>query len=141
MSTTFNRGRPFVKGNAGRKPGSKNRNTLLAAEILEEDRPTLLRKAIELASEGDVQMLKFLLGRILPRERPLRFELPPLRFADDGVEALGTIARAVASGSITTSEGANLASIVQSFTAAIETNDVVKRLDALEAHIKAGEGR
>ena len=48
-----------------------------------------MRKAVELAKAGDVVMLKFLLGRILPRERPVKLELPPMEFADDAVEALG----------------------------------------------------
>ena len=63
------RGRPFANGNPGRKPGSKNRTTLVAAALLEGEAEELVRKAIELAKAGDVAMLKFLLERILPRER------------------------------------------------------------------------
>ena len=51
------------------KPGSKNRTTLVAAALLEGEAEELVRKAIELAKAGDVAMLKFLLERILPRER------------------------------------------------------------------------
>jgi hypothetical protein len=32
----------------------------------------LVRKAVDLAKAGDVVMLKFLLGRILPRERVVK---------------------------------------------------------------------
>jgi hypothetical protein len=82
-------------------------------------------------------MLKFLLGRLLPRERPVTIELPEMAFADDGVEALGSIMRAVSIGAISPDEGAKLAAIVQSFTNAIDTADVVKRLDAIENQLRA----
>jgi len=85
------RGRPFANGNPGRKRGSRNRTTITAAALLEGEAEELMRKAIELAKAGDVVMLKFLLGRILPRERPIELELPLMEFADDAVEALGCI--------------------------------------------------
>jgi hypothetical protein len=107
--------------------------------LLDGDAEALVRKAVELAKAGDVHMLKFLLGRILPRERLIKLELPPMEFADDGVEALGRILRAVSDGTITPSEGAALATIVKSYTAAIELVDVVKRMDALEARVKGSD--
>jgi hypothetical protein len=95
------RGRPFVTGNPGRKLGSRNRATVIASGLLEDDAEALVRKAVELAKAGDVVMLKFLLGRILPRERLIKLELPRLDFADDAVEALvGCIMRAVLEGKI-----------------------------------------
>ena len=66
---TTPRGRPFAKGNSGRRPGSKNRSSVVAASLLAGEKTALLRKAIELALNGDVPMLKFLLGRLLPRDR------------------------------------------------------------------------
>jgi hypothetical protein len=56
-------------------------------------------------------------------------------FADDGIAALGSIMRAVSEGALTPPEGAQLASIVNSYIAAIEMADVVKRVDALEARL------
>jgi hypothetical protein len=130
------RGRPFQKGNPGREPGSKNRNTLVAAALLEGESEALLRRAIQLALAGDVVMLKFLLSRLLPRERPVAIELPEMVFADDGVEALGSIMRAVSIGAISPDEGAKLATIVKSHTDAIDNADVVKRLDAIENQLR-----
>jgi len=127
------RGRPFVNGNPGRKPGSKNRTTAVAAALLEGDAEELVRKAFELAKAGDVVMLKFLLGRILPRERLIELDLPRMDFADDAVEALGFVMRAVSEGKISPSEGAALATLINSYTGAIDQADVVKRLDRLEA--------
>jgi hypothetical protein len=131
------RGRPFVNGHSGRKPGSKNRATLVTAALLEGEADELIGKAVELAKAGDVVMLKFLLGRILPRERVIKLDLPQMDFADDAIEALGQIMRAVSEGRISPSEGASLATLMKSYTDAIDLADVVKRLDSLEAGIKA----
>jgi hypothetical protein len=130
------RGRPFANGNPRRKSGSKNRTTLIAAALLDGEEEELVRKAVELAKAGDVPMLKFLLGRILPRERVIKLNLPPMDFADDAVEALGSIMHAVSEGVISPSEGAALATLVKSYTDAIDMADVVKRLDSLEAKNK-----
>jgi hypothetical protein len=58
--------------------------------------------------------------------------------ADDAVEALGKVMTDVPEGRMTPSEGAAMATLINSFARAIETADVVKRLDALEAQIKGG---
>jgi hypothetical protein len=130
------RGRPFAKGNGGRRLGSKNHNTLMLAALLDGEKEELVRKGLELAKAGDVALLKFFLSRILPRERPIRIDLPQMEFADDAVEALGSIVRAVSEGAITPSEGADLATLVKSSDHAIEIADVVNRIDALDAKIK-----
>ena len=132
------RGRPFANGNSGRKPGSRNRTTAVAAALVDGDAEALVRKAVELALAGDAGILKFLLGRILPRERLIKLDLPRMEFADDAVAAHGFIFGAVAEGSISPSEGAALATMIDAYTRAIDMADVVKRLDALEAKINGG---
>ena len=82
------RGRPFAKGNAGRRPGSKNRLSAISASLLAGEEQDLVRRAIELAKAGDTQMLKFLLNRILPRERAVKVYLPKMEYADDAVGLL-----------------------------------------------------
>jgi len=128
-------GRPFPKGNGGRPPGSKNRASLISAGLLQGEKEELLRKAIELAMAGDAPMLKFLLSRILPRERLIAIDLPEMKFAEDGVEVMGQIMRAVCEGKISPSEGANLAAMVNSYSRAIDLVDLVKRMEALEARL------
>jgi hypothetical protein len=130
------RGRPFANGNGGRKPGSKNRTTLVAAALLEGEAEQLVRKAVELAKAGDRHMLKLLLGRILPRERLIAIDLPSIVEASDAVDALGSIAQAVSEGKVTATEGAALASLMNSYARAVDTADLVARIDALEARIR-----
>jgi hypothetical protein len=127
------RGRPFRNGNGGRRPGSKNKSSLILAALSDGDKEALIRKGLELAKAGDASMLKFFLSRILPRDRPITIELPRMEFADDAVGALGLVAHAVSQGSITPGEGADLANLVNSYARAIDIADLVKRIDALEA--------
>jgi hypothetical protein len=125
------RGRPFRKGNGGRKAGSRNRATVIAAALVEGDEAALCQKAKEIALAGDVPMLKFFLGRMLPRERLIKLDLPRMNFADDAVEVLCAIMLGIAEGRITPSEGAALTTVVNSTARAIEIADLVKRVDAL----------
>jgi hypothetical protein len=135
------RGRPFVEGNSGRKPGSKNQNTLITAALLDGESEALLRKGIEVALSGDPGMLKFFLDRIMPRERLINIDLSKMDFADDAVEALERITHAVSERLITPREAADLATLVDSSTKAIKMADVVKRCDDLEALIKGANSQ
>lgn len=131
------RGRPFEKGNGGRRPGSKNRTTLVAEALLKGEEEALVRKAIELAKAGDVQMLKFLLDRILPKERSVHIELPTMERADDAVDALGATINAVGTGQIAPSEAAALAALVATYARAINIYELESRLDKIERDIAA----
>jgi hypothetical protein len=131
------RGRPFAPGNPGRKPGSKNRTTVVATALLDGEAEVLMRKAIEIAKAGDRDMLKFLLGRILPRDRRVKLDLPRLEFADDAVTALGEIVEAIAAGEITPSEAAAVATLVDVQRRAIDQAEIERRLAAIEANLKS----
>jgi hypothetical protein len=110
--TSHGRGRPFEKGNGGRRPGSRNRTTLVAEALLKGEEVELVRKAIELAKAGDIQMLKFLLDRILPKERSVRVDLPAMDRSSDAVDVLAAVIDAVGTGQIAPSEGSAVASLV-----------------------------
>jgi hypothetical protein len=53
------------------------------------EEPELVRKAIELAKAGDVQMLKFLLDRVLPKDRLIKIDIPQLDFSDEAIDGNG----------------------------------------------------
>jgi hypothetical protein len=129
------RGRPFQKGNPGRKRGSKNKTTLLAASLAVEQGEEILRKAIELAMGGNVAMIKFLLDRILPKERPIQLELPRLDWAHDSVDAMAKIVDAVSSGQISPREAADIAQLVSAFTRTIDASDAEVEIDRLKAQL------
>jgi hypothetical protein len=131
------RGCPFEKGNGGRKPGSKNRTTLVAEALLKGEETELVRKAIELAKAGDVPMLKFLLDRILPRERSVRVDLPEMERADNAVDALGAIINAIGTGQVTPSEAAAFAALVGVYARTINVHELESRIDMIERNIRA----
>jgi hypothetical protein len=130
------RGRLFEKGNGGRKPGSKNRTTLVAEALLKGEEEALVRKAIELAKAGDVHMLKFLLDRILPKDRSVRVDVPPMTAASDAIDALGAIIDAVGTGRIAPNEGSALASLVVARARMINDAELNLRMDDIEERQK-----
>src|SRR5712692_10962118 len=92
------RGRPFVKGRSGnpggRRFGSCNKATMAAQELLADEAEALTRKAVEAALAGDpwtfspracpVGAMRLCLERILPRDRAVKFALPPIKSAPTG---------------------------------------------------------
>jgi hypothetical protein len=71
-------------------------------------------------------MLKFLLDRLLPKDRLIQIDIPPLDFADD----------AIAEGQITPSEGAALASMIGGYSRSLEVAELSKRIETIEASLK-----
>ena len=130
------RGRPFAKGNGGRKLGSRNRASLLADALLEGEEEELVRKGIELAKAGDPQMLKFFLDRILSKERPVKINLPPIGSRSDLTAAYAAIVQAVGVGEITPSEGNAVAGLLASIAKFIDDVEIDARLRKMEEQLK-----
>lgn len=68
-------------------------------------------------------------------ERPVHFELPPMREARDAVEASAAIVAAVAAGQLTPSEAAELSKIVESYTRILQAADFETRLAKVEKEV------
>jgi Family of unknown function (DUF5681) len=131
------RGRPFPSGHsgnpAGRRFGSRNKSTIAAQELLAGEAEALTRKAIEAALAGNPTAMRLCLERILPRDRAVKFALPPIRSAADIAPAMGAVTGALADGVITPGEAQAIARIVTTFVQTIETSDFDQRLQLLEA--------
>ena len=127
------RGRPFAKGQsgnpAGRAFGSRNKATMAAQKLLADEAEALTEAALA----GDPTAMRLCLERILPRDRAVRFALPPIRSAGDIAEAMGAVTAALADGLITPAEGQAIARIVTTFVETIEVSDFDQRLRMLEA--------
>ena len=130
------RGRPFQKGNAGRRLGSRNRTTVVAEALLRDEEMELVRKAIEMAKAGDAQMLKFLLDRILPKTRSVLINLPRMDRASDAVDALAAIIEAVGTGRIAPNEASAFASLVEAYARTINVADLELRMDNIEKKLE-----
>ena len=82
-------------------------------------------------------MLKFLLDRILPKERSVHVDLPAMERADDAVDALGAIIDAAGTGQIAPGEAAALATPVGTYARAINVYELEARLDKIERELAA----
>jgi hypothetical protein len=129
------RGRPFTKGNPGRRRGSKNRNTLIAQTFLDGGLE-LLQIAYSRAKAGNGPMLKFFLERIVPKDRLVHVELPAMENASDASRVLEAIIEAVATGEVSPSEAAALGSLVESRARVMESFEIGARVDDLETRMK-----
>jgi hypothetical protein len=85
---------------------------------------------------------EILLKRLWPERkgRPINVELPVMETPGDLVKAVGAVTNAVAQGDITPEEGQALAGIIETHRRAIETEDLERRLAAIEAS-QPGGGR
>jgi hypothetical protein len=130
------RGKPFEQGNHGRPAGSKNRKTQILASLSKEDQDRLVRRAYEVAMEGDPTMLKFLLGGAMPKDRLIRLEQRVFGvFANEAADVIADALQAVCAGEITPSEGAQIAGLATQYSNALEKADIINRLDAIEAKL------
>ncbi len=126
-------GRPFQKGEsgnpAGRPRGSRNRNTLAAELLLEDEALALTRKAIELALAGDPTALKLCFDSLHPRrrERSVQIALPPLRNAFDPAPVMAAVAESVADGRVTPGEAFELSQVVETAIRAIAGSEAAAR--------------
>lgn len=124
---------PGVSGNpAGRPSGLASAAKLRAA--IEGEIPAILKAMVEAALSGDVQAQKTLIDKCLPNVRPidLAVTLPPLpdNLGDAGRDILAAVAR----GDITPLQGQQLLSGLGAVTRAIEVDEIMRRLDVLEAN-------
>ena len=132
------RGRPFKKGRSGnpngRSQGSRNNVSLAIDELLGGEAEKLTRKAIDLAMEGDTVALRLCLERLCPprKERPISCKLPKLEDTSDLVAGISAIMAAVANGELTPGEGQALASLIEVQRRTLETEDIERRLKAVE---------
>jgi hypothetical protein len=128
------RGRPFAPGNPGRVRGSKNRATLAVEALLDGEAEALTRRVIELALDGDTVALRLCLERLAPprKERPLSVTIPEITDAKDHPAVLAAILKAAAEGEVLPGEAQALASLIEHHRRAVETSEILARLEALE---------
>ena len=132
-------GRPFLKGMSGnpggKRPGTRNRATIIAEEMLDSAARPLLRGAIDDAQGSDGVMTRFCLSRIIGprRERPVRFELPPIESAADLKAAMAAVTAAVANGELTIREAWEFSQMLDTFIRAIDATEFATQLERLEA--------
>jgi hypothetical protein len=116
---------------AGKPPGCRNQATRIAEALLDGEVEALTRKAMALALDGDAAAMRLCFERIIAprRRRPVHLDLPPIAAI---AAAMAAITTAVAEGTITPAEGAEVGMIGETYLRALEASDFDRRLKALE---------
>ena len=119
---------------AGRPPGSRNRSTALLEELLEGEGEQLIRKAVELALQGDTNALRLCIDRLVPprKDRLINLDLPPVQTANDISHAMTSVVAAIAEGRITPNEGEAVANLLSIQSTVVSVADLERRLEVLE---------
>lgn len=125
----------FVKGQSGnpggRKPGNANA-AKLRQHILDE-LPPIIEMLIAQAKEGDSSSAKLLIDRALP---PLKAQTEPVAFpiaSSDSLAAIGQgIIDSVSRAEISPDVGGQLLSALALQSKIVETDELIKRIEALE---------
>ena len=125
----------FAPGNPGRPKGTRCKATLLAEKLMSADTKEIVEAVITAARAGDMAAAWIVLDRICPirKGRPLRFNLPEAKTADDVAAALASVVSAMADGELTPDEAQMVAGVLEVRRKAIETVELENRLAVLEA--------
>lgn len=141
------RGRPFPSGQsgnpAGKPKGARHRITLLAEKLMADDTETVVRAVVEAAKGGDMSAARLILDRIAPPRRgcPVSFKLPTIETAADVSKALSAVMASIACGELTPDEATAIGGVVETKRKAIETQELERRVIALEHAAEAGRGK
>jgi hypothetical protein len=130
---TFKKGQ---SGNpAGKPKGTRNKTTVLLEALLDSKAEELTKKAIQMAEAGDPTMMRLCLERLIPprKDRPLNFDLPPLKTTEDASLAQLKILENVAKGELTAPEAADVSKIIENYADTVRLTDIEQRLAEAEA--------
>jgi hypothetical protein len=127
----------FKPGNPGKPKGTRHHATRLAEALIDGQAQEIVQKAIAMAASGDPTALRIVMDRLCPprRERTISLAMPSIKSAADLIMAAAALTDATAAGDITPSEAASLSTLVGNVAKAIETVEIVARLERIEEQL------
>src|SRR5437660_691125 len=95
-----------TSGNPGGRPkGSRNKSTVMCMNLLDGAGEDVMKRAIELAKEGNPVAMRLCVDRLIPRgQRPVLIDMAKLEKASDLAQAARDVVQAAADGGITLTE-------------------------------------
>lgn len=129
----------FKKGQsgnpAGKKPGTRNKTTVLLEQLLDGKAEALTKKAIDMAGTGDAAMMRLCIERLIPprKDRPINFDLPPLKTTQDASLAMLKILESVAKGELTPSEAGEISKVIENYAETVRLSELEARIAEMEA--------
>lgn len=137
-STRKVRGRPFQRGNPGRRRGSRNKVPADLKKAIAVDLPAIVETLKERALSGNTPAAIALLRTILPAAKesaePINFPLPEVTSPALAVEAMGKVVSGLASGELEPEQARALTTAIDGLVKTLD-HDTAARLAALEALI------
>ncbi|MBT7041267.1 MAG: hypothetical protein HN921_15645 [Bacteroidetes bacterium] len=118
----------------GRPKGSRNKATLLARKMMENDLDEIVSQVIEKAKSGDFECQKLILSRLLPQVKnyPLDIKIPEINSPNDLKKAFNIINKALGSGKIDLDQAEKWSNILKIVKDATLLDELEERLLALE---------
>ena len=131
----------FTRGNRaspGRPPG-RSQATLLR-ERLATDLDQILDNLLAQARAGDLQAVRLVLDRVLPALRPVE-QAAEVDLPAGGLAAQAqAVVQAAAAGGIATGQATQLVQALAGVARIVETDELLKRIEALEAATATRKG-
>lgn len=132
-----NRGqfKPGQSGNpAGKPKGARHKATQIVEKLMQAGAKEITEAIVTEAKAGNIAAARLVIERLAPapKDRAVSIVLPDTGTAEGVAQAQRVILEAVAAGEVTPSEAATLAGIVEARRKAIETEEILQRLAALE---------
>jgi hypothetical protein len=138
-------GRPCEKGKSanppGRPKGSRNKATLIAQALLQNEAEGLVRKVVEMALNGDKTCLRICIERLVPARKgwSLPPGLPSVTGSADLSKFFAAVSERFEAGEMTTSEVRALRDLAESYRRLIEIAELEPRITELEEMINQGQ--
>lgn len=131
----------FKKGQSGnpsgRPKGARNKASVLAQSLLEDQTDAVVKMVIKSALNGDMVACKLILERLVPpaKERPVQanMKLPATITAENAADVFAAILRAVAKGELLPSEAETLQKMLSGYLTAFDYAELARRVEAIES--------
>ena len=120
---------------AGRRPGSRNRASLVLDALADGEAEAVLQAMVRRAVEGDVKAAEIVLGRAWPvrKGRPVSLDLPPVSTASGAATAFGEVLAALAEGRLTPEEAGAVTGLLEAHVRAHKAAGRRRKDEELEA--------
>lgn len=133
----------FPKGKSGnpsgRPKGSRNKTTMMAQALFDDQAEQICQKVIELAlKDGDWPALKACLDRMLPplKSAPVLFEMPEVETVKGLVNAYRAVVVAYSSGEITADDARVIKDLLEGQRQAMVSAELAERVAKLETRME-----
>ena len=129
---------PGVSGNpAGRPAGRRNKATELLEAMMIEDWQAVAKGLVEAAKKGNASAARAVLDRVAPkpRGRTVALDLPPVDTVADVDKALNVVLAGIGGGTVTPSEAATIAGILEAKRRVIVPSLLDERVRRIEGSI------